>query len=192
MIVERREENLFNSLIFTIIQRAIPLLSLCANTKKTPTKKREVLSNFSSRTRSRSKVATKVASSRGHLFGVDRRSSNKLLMSAQPQIKVSIAAAVNSLAKRKGVASVWLWRGEREIYLTRSSSQSYKEQFIALALRQHKKTPTKKEKSFRTSLLVPYDILFSNEYLRDLGRIWELREIVPDPNNMPWIEKIDK
>ena len=51
---------------------------------------------------------------------------------------------------------------------------------------------TKKEKSFRTSLLVPYDILFSNEYLRDLGRIWELREIVPDPNNMPWIEKIDK
>lgn len=51
---------------------------------------------------------------------------------------------------------------------------------------------TKKEKSFRTSLLVPYDILFSNKYLRDLGRIWELREIVPDPNNMPWIEKIDK
>ena len=87
MIVERREENLFNSLVFTIIQRAIPLLSLCANTKK---------------------------------------------------------------------------------------------------------TPTKKEKSFRTSLLVPYDILFSNKYLRDLGRIWELREIVPDPNNMPWIEKIDK
>ena len=50
----------------------------------------------------------------------------------------------------------------------------------------------KKEKSSRTSLVVPYDILFSNEYLRDLGRIWELREIVPDPNNMPWIEKIDK
>ena len=51
---------------------------------------------------------------------------------------------------------------------------------------------TKKEKFSRTSLLVPYDILFSNEFLRDLGRIWELREIVPDPNNMPWIEKIDK
>ena len=50
----------------------------------------------------------------------------------------------------------------------------------------------KKEKSSRTSLVVPYDILFSNKYLRDLGRIWELREIVPDPNNMPWIEKIDK
>ena len=44
----------------------------------------------------------------------------------------------------------------------------------------------------RSPILVPYDILFSNEYLRDLGRIWELREIVPDPNNMPWIEKIDK
>ena len=42
-----------------------------------------------------------------------------------------------------------------------------------------------------SAFLVPYDILFSNEYLRDLGRIWELREIVPDPNNMPWIEKID-
>ena len=43
-----------------------------------------------------------------------------------------------------------------------------------------------------SAFLVPYDILFSNENLRDLGRIWELREIVPDPNNMPWIEKIDK
>ena len=74
--------------------------------KNTNKKKREVLSNFSSSTRSRSKVATKVASSRGHLFGADRRSSNELLMSAQPQIKVSIAAAVNSLAKREGVASV--------------------------------------------------------------------------------------
>ena len=53
-------------------------------------------------------------------------------------------------------------------------------------------TKQKKERNFRFSLLVPYDILFSNKYLRDLGRIWELREIVPDPNNMPWIEKIDK
>ena len=50
----------------------------------------------------------------------------------------------------------------------------------------------KKEKNLRSSPSVPYDILFSNKYLRDLGRIWELREIVPDPNNMPWIEKIDK
>ena len=50
----------------------------------------------------------------------------------------------------------------------------------------------KKRETFVSLLLVPYDILFSNKYLRDLGRIWELREIVPDPNNMPWIEKIDK
>ena len=55
--------------------------------------------------------------------------------------------------------------------------------------------PLRHKKSGRTFILpplVPYDILFSNKYLRDLGRIWELREIVPDPNNMPWIEKIDK
>ena len=39
---------------------------------------------------------------------------------------------------------------------------------------------------------VPYDILFSNEFLRDLGRLWSLRDIVPDPNNLPWIEKDDK
>ena len=51
---------------------------------------------------------------------------------------------------------------------------------------------SKSEKAFLLFRFVPYDILFSNEYLRDLGRIWELREIVPDPNNMPWIEKIDK
>ena len=50
----------------------------------------------------------------------------------------------------------------------------------------------KRGKIFILPRLVPYDILFSNEFLRDLGRIWELREIVPDPNNMPWIEKIDK
>ena len=77
-------------------------------------------------------------------------------MSAQPQIKVSIAAAVNSLAKRKGVASVWLWRGERKIYLTRSSSQSYKEQsHCSRFAPTQKNTNKKKEKFFRTSPLVP-------------------------------------
>ena len=34
--------------------------------------------------------------------------------------------------------------------------------------------------------LVPYDVLFSNEFLRDLSRLWELRDIVPDPENLPW------
>ena len=33
---------------------------------------------------------------------------------------------------------------------------------------------------------VPYDVLFSNEFLRDLSRLWELRDIVPDPANLPW------
>ena len=50
----------------------------------------------------------------------------------------------------------------------------------------------KKERNFRFSPSVPYDILFSNEFLRDLGRLWSLRDIVPDPNNLPWIEKDDK
>ena len=35
-------------------------------------------------------------------------------------------------------------------------------------------------------LRVPYDVLFSNEFLRDLSRLWELRDIVPDPENLPW------
>ena len=56
----------------------------------------------------------------------------------------------------------------------------------------HSYNKKKTDNQMIISLLVPYDILFSNKYLRDLGRIWELREIVPDPNNMPWIEKIDK
>ena len=30
---------------------------------------------------------------------------------------------------------------------------------------------------------VPLDVLFSNEFLRDLSRLWELRTIVPDPSN---------
>ena len=47
----------------------------------------------------------------------------------------------------------------------------------------------KKERNESSSLQVPYDVLFSNEFLRDLGRLWSLRDIIPDPNNLPWIEK---
>ena len=50
----------------------------------------------------------------------------------------------------------------------------------------------KKRETLVSLLLVPYDVLFSNEFLRDLGRLWSLRDIVPDPNNLPWIEKDDK
>ena len=39
---------------------------------------------------------------------------------------------------------------------------------------------------------VPYDVLFSNEFLRDLSRLWELRDIVPDPANLPWGPLNDK
>ena len=39
----------------------------------------------------------------------------------------------------------------------------------------------KKEKSFELLFWVPYDVLFSNEFLRDLGRLWALHDIVPDP-----------
>ena len=53
-------------------------------------------------------------------------------------------------------------------------------------------TAKQKKRETFVSLLVPYDILFSNEFLRDLGRLWSLRDIVPDPNNLPWIEKDDK
>ena len=41
-------------------------------------------------------------------------------------------------------------------------------------------------------LRVPYDVLFSNEFLRDLSRLWELRDIVPDPANLPWGPLNDK
>ena len=47
----------------------------------------------------------------------------------------------------------------------------------------HNPTNTKKEKSSRTSLLVPYDVLFSNSFLEDLAKIWALRYIIPDPDN---------
>ncbi|MBR2031136.1 MAG: hypothetical protein IKA04_02870 [Alistipes sp.] len=43
----------------------------------------------------------------------------------------------------------------------------------------------KNEESFSTfPASVPYDVLFSNEFLRDLGRLWSLRDIAPDPNNL--------
>ena len=50
----------------------------------------------------------------------------------------------------------------------------------------------KKSEKQSFSLSVPYDILFSNEFLKDLSRLWSLRDILPDPNNMPWGESIDK
>lgn len=49
----------------------------------------------------------------------------------------------------------------------------------------------KKRSPYELLFCVPYDVLFSNEFLRDLGRIWSLRDIIPDPNNLPWIEKIE-
>ena len=43
----------------------------------------------------------------------------------------------------------------------------------------------KSEESFSTfPASVPYDVLFSNEFLRDLSRLWSLRDIAPDPNNL--------
>ena len=36
------------------------------------------------------------------------------------------------------------------------------------------------EKSFQ----VPYNVLFSNQFLEDLDKIWELRHWIPDPNKI--------
>ena len=49
-------------------------------------------------------------------------------------------------------------------------------------------TPQHKKKRSPCELLfwVPYDVLFSNDFLRDLSRLWSLRDILPDPENMPW------
>lgn len=44
-------------------------------------------------------------------------------------------------------------------------------------------TTKKKRETLVSLLLVPLDVLFSNEFLRDLSRLWELRSIVPDPSN---------
>ena len=38
--------------------------------------------------------------------------------------------------------------------------------------------------SFYILILCLFTILFSNEFLRDLSRLWELRSIVPDPSNL--------
>ena len=35
---------------------------------------------------------------------------------------------------------------------------------------------------FCFSSSIPYDVLFSNEYLKDLARLWELHTIIPDPS----------
>ena len=72
----------------------------------------------------------------------------------------------------------------REIYLTRSSSQSYKEQSHCSRFAPTQKNTNKKKRSPFELLFVPYDVLFSNEFLRDLGRLWSLRDIAPNPNNL--------
>ena len=49
----------------------------------------------------------------------------------------------------------------------------------------YKEIKKKLEKVFQPSpTLVPLDVLFSNEFLRDLSRLWELRTLVPDPSNL--------
>ena len=55
----------------------------------------------------------------------------------------------------------------------------YIEFFHTFAL--NKKRPTILRLS---AFLVPLDVLFSNEFLRDLSRLWELRTLVPDPSNL--------
>ena len=51
----------------------------------------------------------------------------------------------------------------------------------------------KSEESFSTfPASVPYDVLFSNEFLRDLSRLWSLRDIAPNPNNLPWVENFER
>lgn len=35
--------------------------------------------------------------------------------------------------------------------------------------------------NYLSDLLVPLSVLFSNQFLKDLDKIWELREWIPDP-----------
>lgn len=43
----------------------------------------------------------------------------------------------------------------------------------------------KSEESFSTfSASVPYDEIFSNQFLEDLDKLWELRHYIPDPTKI--------
>lgn len=48
-------------------------------------------------------------------------------------------------------------------------------------LRGDKKEKGERQASFSNS--VPLDVLFSNQFLEDLNKIWELHELIPDPSN---------
>lgn len=48
-------------------------------------------------------------------------------------------------------------------------------------LRGDKKEKGERFSSFSNS--VPLDVLFSNQFLEDLNKIWELHELIPDPSN---------
>ena len=67
----------------------------------------------------------------------------------------------------------------RQVYLLMSTNIALRH---AVPLATNTTLKTKKERNFRFSLLVPYDVLFSNKYLKDLAHIWELHTIVPDPS----------
>jgi hypothetical protein len=45
-------------------------------------------------------------------------------------------------------------------------------------------TGTEKGCSFAAFFPVPTDVLFSNQMLEDLDKIWALRDIIPDPNKI--------
>ena len=53
----------------------------------------------------------------------------------------------------------------------------------------HNPITTKKERNFRSSPSVSLVVLFSSAFLRDLSCLCSLRDIAPDPNNLPWVER---
>lgn len=57
-----------------------------------------------------------------------------------------------------------------------------------LTASRHTQRDTKKREKLSFLSSVPLDVLFSNEYLSDLASLYELYDVVPDPNNLPWSE----
>ena len=101
-------------------------------------------------------------------------------MFAQPHIKVSTAATGEVLVARikqsfEGDVCV------RQVYLLMSTNIALRH---AVPLATNTTLKTKKERNSRFSLMVPLDVLFSNEFLRDLSRLWELRTIISDPTKL--------
>ena len=126
-------------------------------------------------------------------------SSGSKVRSRREQTEDGDAETSNRVAKccadRRKVNLLTIWLSAQCLRLRSNLSPHLHRRLVcraATGATSPAKGKRKKERHYPLLLFVPYDVLFSNEFLRDLSRLWSLRDIAPNPNNLPWVENFER